>query len=390
LTTPDGAGTATIVGIALSASLVPLNSTMIAVALPEIADDLDVSRGSTGVLVIVYLVTMLLGQPSAGWIGDRIGPRRMVMIGLSGLGLASLGAAFVTSFPALVAARTIQGAFAATLVPSIQAMLRSVSLPDQRGRNFGLLSSVFGGGAAIGPLVGGLVITLAGWQAVFLVNIPIVVLLLIAIARVAPGRVSPDPAAETSATSSGRILNRSFTAAFASNAGTTFAQYVLLLVVPLVLDDRGWGSAEIGLALTGLTLGMVILGPIGGRVGDRRGRRTPATIGLSISAGAMIVLAVAGPSIHAALLIITIAAFGIGFGFAGPSLMTAALESVPETRTATAGGVFQTSRYTGSIPASLLFALLVDEGTGGVGIVFTLAAVTATVAIATAVLLPDP
>ena len=276
------------------------------------------------------------------------------------------------------------------LTPNIQAMLRMVSAPERQGRNFGILASVLGGGAAAGPLVGGLVISLAGWEAVFLVNIPIVALVLAVVAR----NLRVQGPASSSGESGGpppadRIFNRSFTGAFVSQAATTLAQYVLLLIVPLVLDDRGWSSAEIGLALTGFTIGMIILGPVGGRFGDQRGRRMPAAIGLATSAGAMVVVAVGGPSIHSGVLIASIAVFGVGFGFATPSLMTAALESVPEGRTATAGGIFQTARYTGSIPASIFFALLIGEGISGVGTVLTIAAVAAVAAIAATVVLPS-
>ena len=163
-----------VVGMMLAAVLVPLNSTMIAVALPDIASDLDVSTGTSGVLVVVYLVVMFVGQPLGGRVGDRVGYRRTLIIGLLGVAAASVAAALTASFAALVATRALQAVFAAVLVPNTQAMLRATTAPEHAGRVFGVFGSLIGVGAALGPLVGGAVTALIGWQAVFLVNLPII------------------------------------------------------------------------------------------------------------------------------------------------------------------------------------------------------------------------
>ena len=143
-------------GVMLAAVLVPLNSTMIAVALPEIASDLDVSTGATGLLVVVYLVVMLVGQPLSGRVGDVVGARRVLVIGLVGVGAASIAASFVGSLAALLVARTGQAVFAAMLVPNVQSIMRASTTAAARGRTFGLLGSMLGAGAALGPLIGGL------------------------------------------------------------------------------------------------------------------------------------------------------------------------------------------------------------------------------------------
>jgi MFS family permease len=371
----------------LAAVLVPLNSTMIAVALPEIASDLGVSKGATGILIIVYLVVMLVGQPLSGRLGDAIGARRVLFVGLVGVGVASLAAAFVSSFPALVAARVGQAVFASVLAPNVQSIIRASTTADTRGRYFGYLGSMLGAGAALGPLVGGLVLAVAGWPAVFFVNLPVifVALVLQRSSGVVAVTVESDPA---EGAASGRVVNRVFAGSFVAQAAATFGQYTLILVVPLVLDERGWGPAGIGVAVSALTIGMVIMGPIGGRFGDRRGRRRPAAIGLVGALVALSVVAVPGEAIHGALLISILVVFGAGFGFAAPSLMTAAIESVPARRTGTASGVFATSRYTGSIPASIAFALVTGEGTIGVDGLLVAAAVVSVLAVAATAMLP--
>jgi MFS family permease len=373
----------------LAAVLVPLNSTMIAVALPEIASDLDVSTGSTGLLVVVYLIVMLAGQPLSGRIGDVVGARRVLVVGLVGVGAASIAATFVGSLPALVVARTGQAVFASMLVPNVQSIMRSSTTAATRGRSFGLLGSMIGAGAALGPLVGGLVIALAGWPAVFFVNIPIVI---VALALLRGGGDEPGtkkPAASTEASSGDRVVNRVFTGSFLAQATITFGQYALILVVPLLLDDRGWSPGAIGLAVTALTVGMVVMGPPGGRFGDRHGRRLPATIGLTVAFGSLVVFAIGGSGVNGGLLVSILVVFGFGFGFAAPSLMTAAIESVPEERAGTAGGLFQTSRYSGSIPASIIFAATTGVGTAGVDGLLIASALLAVVAVGATLLLPS-
>lgn len=381
-TTEHAVPAITIAGIALASALVPLNSTMIAVALPDIARHFDITKSHASVLITLYLVAMLVGQPLAGRVGDALGARRLATIAVSGFGVCSLGAMVAPSFGVLVGLRALQAACAAALSPSVQAMLREVVPASERGRAFGLQSSVIGVGAGLGPVIGGLAISAFGWRAIFGVNLPIVLAVLYVLRRytTAPstddvtsdalGGASPDRArGGRAASGSGRdhlvdrprIFNRSFNAAFASQALSTFAQYALLLAVPIVLDSRGWRAAAIGAALTALTLGMVVMGPFGGRQGDLHGRRRPVMAGLAVALVAVGVAMAFGDDVPSWLLVSTLLAFGLGLGVATPGIMTAGIESAPEGRIGAAAGVLSASRYVGSIAATLVLAGVVDD-----------------------------
>ena len=183
------ASTFTIVGIALASTLVPLNSTMIAVALPTLADEFDITKGHAGVLITVYLVAMLVGQPTAGRLADQIGARRLAIIAVTGFGLCSAAAMFATTFATLVAIRAGQAIFASALSPSVQALVRKVTGSETRGRAFGLQGSVIGAGAGLGPVVGGLLLAAFGWRAIFAINLPIVIVVLIVLQRSVPATV---------------------------------------------------------------------------------------------------------------------------------------------------------------------------------------------------------
>ena len=142
------------------------------------------------------------------------------------------------------------------------------------------------------------------------------------------------------------------------------------------------------MAVTALTVGMVVMGPPGGRLGDERGRRLPTMTGLSVATLSLVMLGIAGADVTAWLLIAALVTFGFGFGFASPNLMTAAIESVPPARTGTASGLFSTARYSGSIPASVAFAVFTGTGTEGVDGLLIAAAAIAIIGIPAASPLP--
>ena len=371
-----------VLGISTAAGLVPLNSTMIAVAVPEIADDFDISIGRVSVLVAVYLIIMLVGQPIAGRLADRAGPHRALRIALVGFAIFSVAAAMTTSFPLLVVARAAQAAFGTFLVPGVQALLRLHTGPDQMGQMFGLLGAVIGIGAATGPVIGGVATQLFGWEAIFLVNVPLVI---VGFAATVPYRAGADRSrvgSRASVAEGGRILNRTFLIGFSVQALTTQAQYTLLLLTPVILTARIWSTGSIGLALSALTVGGILAAPFGGRLGDRYGRRRPAVVSIGICLGAVVLLLVGGSDVAPVLLIVALAGFGVGFGGSNPNVVTAALESIPEGRTGTGSGILSMSRHVGSIPATIIFSAVVAvdaSGTRSVLAISALAVMTALV-----------
>jgi len=378
---------AAVIGIAAAAALNPLNSTMIAVALPTIAREFDISSGDAGILVTLYLLAMLAGQPLAGRIGDAVGNRRMVIVALTGCGAGCLLAALAPTFGLLVAARLVQAVFAAALAPSVQSILRAITPPEQHGRTFGMLGSVIGVGAAGGPVIGGVLTSLFGWEAIFLVNLPIIAATLVVVARLSLvehptglGRVGGGPRP--------KVEGRTFGAALVAQGMSASAQYALLLVSSIVLDERGWSSGTRGLALSALTFGLIVMGPTGGRLGDVVGRRAPVTAGLSAGVLAAGILAFVGPGVHAAALITALAFFGCGLGFATPGIMTAAIAAAPRERTGSAAGLLSSSRYVGSTISTIAISLLVDDRAHGVRPVLYLCLGTMTAALIAARFLP--
>ena len=130
-----------LVTVILGIILAPLNSTMIAVALPDIMGDFGASISSAGWLITGHLIAMASLQPLAGKLGDRFGHRTLILSGLSVFGFVSIGAAFSPSLPYLLIFRVLQAISAALIVPNGSALLREVLPENRRGSGFGMLGA---------------------------------------------------------------------------------------------------------------------------------------------------------------------------------------------------------------------------------------------------------
>lgn len=127
--------------VMLGVFLAPLNSTMIAVALPDVMLGFDVDISSAGWLITAYLIAMASLQPLAGKLGDTFGHRNMVLSGLAVFGLVSIAAALSPSLPFLLAFRVLQAVSAALIVPNGSALLREILPAVRRGAGFGLMGA---------------------------------------------------------------------------------------------------------------------------------------------------------------------------------------------------------------------------------------------------------
>ncbi len=179
---PDRAGTRDWLGLGLlclAVLLVSVDTTVLDIALPFISESLQPS--STQLLWIVDVYSFVISGllVTMGSVGDRIGRRRLLMIGAAGFGLSSVLAAFATDPVVLITARVLQGATGATLMPSTLGLIRS-NFQDarQRGTAIGVWGAMWGGGSAAGPVVGGWLLEHFWWGSVFLINLPIMVVLV--------------------------------------------------------------------------------------------------------------------------------------------------------------------------------------------------------------------
>lgn len=167
--------------LVLPALLVSMDLTVLFFALPFIAADLQPSATQTLWILDIYGFMLAGLLITMGSLGDRIGRRRLLIIGAVAFGVASLIAAWSTSPEMLLAARVLLGIGGATLAPSTLALLRNMFTdPSERRIAIGIWTAAFGGGTFLGPIVGGFLLEHFWWGSVFLVNVPVMVLVAVA------------------------------------------------------------------------------------------------------------------------------------------------------------------------------------------------------------------
>ncbi|MGH2385883.1 MAG: MFS transporter [Candidatus Limnocylindria bacterium] len=165
--------------IALACVLYVMDLTVLHLAVPAISADLRPSSAQLLWIIDIYGFLVAGSLITMGTLGDRIGRRRLLMIGAAAFGVASVLAAFSTSAEMLIATRALLGIAGATLAPSTLSLIRNMFLdPQQRTIAISVWITSFSVGAAIGPLLGGLVLEFFWWGAVFLLAVPVMVLLL--------------------------------------------------------------------------------------------------------------------------------------------------------------------------------------------------------------------
>jgi MFS transporter, DHA2 family, multidrug resistance protein len=166
--------------IALACMLYVMDLTILHLAIPSISADLQPSSTQLLWIIDIYGFVVAGSLITMGTLGDRIGRRRLLMIGAAAFGAASVLAALSTSAGMLIGTRALLGVAGATIAPSTLSLIRNMFLdPQQRTKAIAVWITSFSVGAAVGPLLGGFVLEFFWWGAAFLVNVPVMLLLLV-------------------------------------------------------------------------------------------------------------------------------------------------------------------------------------------------------------------
>jgi DHA2 family multidrug resistance protein-like MFS transporter len=185
----------TILAIVCAALLVVvIDITVLHVAAPHMTEDLRPSAVGLLWIIDVYPLVVAPLLVASGTLGDRLGRKRTMLAGLAIFGAASALAAFAPTTGVLIAARALMGVGGALILPTTMAIVRDV-FPDRHERQtaVGIWSAVFAGGAVVGPLVGGFLVEHWWWGSVFLINVPIVLVVVAVAARLMPESRAADP-----------------------------------------------------------------------------------------------------------------------------------------------------------------------------------------------------
>ncbi|MEM6927067.1 MAG: MFS transporter, partial [Myxococcota bacterium] len=377
----------------LGSAVAMLTSTVVNVALPALATDLDASTAEQQWIVNAYLLTLASLIMVGGSLGDRYGRLRIYRIGVALFAVASVLCALAPTVEVLIVCRLVQGVGGALLTPGSLAIIEATLRPPDRGRGVGLWSGLGGIAGAIGPLVGGLLVAIT-WRWVFVINVPIAAAVLL-MAGWLPESRDPEATkhpidvagAALTALSLGLLtygliegsrdgfgqasaitLGLGVLAAVAllvvelrtpqalipvdlfSNAGFLGANLVTLLVyaglgvVFLLLSVQlqvtaGWSALAAGASLLPVTVIMLFLSSYAGELAQRYGPRWPLAFGLLVMAGGMMLMirADAEATFLADVLPASIL-FGLGLAFSVAPVTSAALSAAPESRAGAASG----------------------------------------------------
>jgi EmrB/QacA subfamily drug resistance transporter len=404
----------------MSLFIVGLDVTAVNVALPAIERDLDAGISGLQWTVGAYTVVLAALLLFSGSTADRLGRRRTFVVGLGVFSAASLLCSLAPSVELLVAFRVLQAAGGSMLNPVAMSIITNTFTdPRERAQAVGVWGAMFGISMALGPIVGGALVSSVGWRSIFLINIPIglaaitlalrhipesraprprrfdpvgQVLVIVLLATLtfgiieAPGRGWTSPAILAAFSASGAALlgllfyeprrdeplvdlrffrSVPFASSILISVGAFAAFGGFLFLNTLYLQEvRGFSPIQAGLATLPLAVMTMVASPLSGRIVGRRGPRLPLAIAgvASVVAGAM--LAGLGPATPFAWLFAAYVLFGLGFGFVNAPITYAAVSGMPRAQAGVASAIATTSRQVGQTLGVAVVGAIVSSRVG--------------------------
>ena len=395
----------------LGSGLAFLDGTVVNVALPAIGSDLEAGTSSLQWILNGYLLTLASLILLGGSLGDRFGRRRIFVLGVGWFTVASLLCAVAPSADALIFARMLQGVGGALLTPGSLAMIESSFRPGDRARAIGAWSGLAGVTTALGPLLGGYLVESVSWRAIFLINLPIGIFVVLMATRHVPE--TRDPGAAQRLDAPGALLaalglagttyaliqapgdgasaliliaaiggvaalagflaverrspnpmmplqifsSRQFTAANL----VTFAVYaalsgVFFLLVAFLQISGGYSPVAAGAASLPVTALMLMFSARSGALAQRIGARIPLTLGpLVIAAGMLLMLRISPGDSYASTVLPAVIVFGIGLTLVVAPVTATVLAAADERHSGIASGINNAvSRVAGLLAVAVL------------------------------------
>ncbi|MEN1968118.1 MFS transporter [Lentibacillus sp. N15] len=395
--------------IGLGTLLNPLNSSMISVALTRLQHVYSLTFADASWLISIFYLASAAAQPVMGKLSDMFGPKRLFLTGLILVAGASMLAPFSPNYPFLLGCRALQAIGSSTLFPSGMSMVRT-NITKGQGKALATLSIFASTSAAFGPSIGGFLIASWDWQSIFLINFPFIILSFVMAIFILPSkgqgkielrRIDFVGIALFTITMIGLILfllslennihwsaliifllaaggfyfwenrqqepfidlaslkqNSNVTMVYAQFTSINLIYYCYFFGFPTFLQQvQGYSEEHTGLIMLALAGFSVIVAPIAGQMIDRFGSKLPLVTGavLLLIGTALLLTFREDSSLIWFLVIMSI--LGMSNGFNNISMQTALYEQVTPEETGSASGLFQTSRYLGSILSSCLLGI---------------------------------
>lgn len=397
--------------------MIILDTTIVNVAVPAIGEDLGADLTDLQWVVDSYLVLLAAGILTGGALSDRFSARRIFVIGISLFTITSFACGLAPNTETLIVARALKGIAAALLVPSSLALVRSgYTDPLLRRRAVAMWATIAGFGAAAGPLLGGIGVAAWSWRAVFLVNVPVGLLVLVMTARHVPRSVGVPRSLDLTGQLLGVLTLGALAVALIEgahagyNAPTAIAVFVFvagatafvaverrvaepMLPLHLFRNSTIAGGAAIGLLInfgfygalfvlniylqsvrdaSAIEAGLVLLPQLaviipGSMVSARWSARPggpvgTACLGMFLTGAGIAGCMVAGPDVSYAALVLPLAAAGFGMGMVMPAVTAALTDAAPAHHAGLAAGVINAARQSGSVVGIALLGGILGTG----------------------------
>ena len=409
--------------VCVGAFMGQLDASIVTLAFPTLQHVFHASIGAVTWVGLSYLVTLVAGVTAVGRFADMVGRKLLYTYGFVVFILGSGLCAIAPNLAGLDAFRVLQGGGAAMLQANSVAIIYLVMPKNSLGRGIGIQGAAQALGLALGPSIGGLLLSVGGWRLIFFVNVPVGVLgtfaalVFIPRSRHLQARVPFDwiglglfiPAivmllvavsfANTWGWSSGRVIGllvatviasggfvgrerrardpmldlglfrrARFSAGIASGLCSYLVLFGVLFAVPFFLErSRGASSATAGLELTSLPLALGIVAPFAGKLADRVGARPLTVTGMSLVAALLATLGLFRPG--GAMLLLDLAGVGAGLGLFTPANNAAIMAEAPREQAGVASGVLNMTRGTGTslglALTSLVFGAVAGHAVAG-------------------------
>jgi EmrB/QacA subfamily drug resistance transporter len=393
----------TLLAVSFGLFMIMLDNTVVNVALPSIQRDLNVDFSSLEWVVNGYFLTFAVLMLTGGKLADLFGRRRIFILGLVVFTLSSLACGLATNGETLIAARAVQGVGAALMNPATLSIITATFPPRQRGMAMGIWVGVSAVALALGPITGGLLSEYANWSWIFFINVPIGAFAILA-ARIVI-RETKDTSLEQRldlpglATSGAGLLalvyalieanakgwtspeilslfgvavagfaafialegrqrapmldlslfrNRTFTGANLTMLLVALSMFGVFFFVSLFVQNiLGYSPVQAGAAFLPMTLCIVFLAPVAGKLSDRIGSRWLMSSGMVLIAVSLVLFSLLDESSTFWNLFPALLVGGAGLAVAMTPTTSAAMGSVPVDKAGVGSGVLNSSRQVG-------------------------------------------
>ena len=411
-----------VAGLSLGTALNPLNSSMIAVALVVLRADFSLDVATVTWVITSFYLSSAAGQPLMGRLADRFGARRMFMLGMGLVAVTCAFAPFSPNFAVLCVVRAVMALGTAAAYPSAVVMVGGIAREAgmETARPLGRIQMANTSAAAVGPVVGGLLVGAVGWQALFLINVPLAFAALLIVRQVAPRdgarergtlaelvRASDIPGILGFVTSlllmmmallnvlpdyrwwllgAGTVIaalfvwrelrftqpfldlrllgrNRPLMIVYLCFAVFSSAYYFVFFGLPQLLQEAaGYNPGVVGLLMLPLAAMSVVATPWAVRAMSRFGVRRVLIYGVVLLAAAGALMWTLTSSLAIPLVLALTAIMGVPYGAVSVASNQGMFVSTTPQERGVAAGIFQTCRYVGAITATVLIGVFGADG----------------------------